>query len=518
VSIPTFSSYTPPGVYVAPTSTPVVIGSTSSPQVLAICGPALGYRTAVQSFQVYAASGALLTFSGVFTTAQSGPPVIAAPVVVLTGTSTVLAEGTDYTFTVTPDPSGNPALAMTTVFRVSSSSNVSDGQQVTITYNYADATYYQPQVFTNSLAVTAAYGQPLVSAAPNTANATQVANPLSFAAQLAFGAGASQVVLVALNPAAGTLEEQLIMAYAQVSAMYGVTIVVPVFPDYLTSVASPTEVSLYVQALAQDLDAACQSAAANGFPRQGIMGLPVDYSEAELSPGALAAGIDDKRLILAYPETFQVYNSVTRQVFNASGCYAAVVAGAVLSKLPVNTGLTQQVLPGFTGLTSTEVQAMTPAFMNALAAQGVMVIYQNRAGQLVVRQGLTTNMSALNFREISMVRADDALLTALQQGLENSGLIGQPVTPNTVATVQGAITSILQQQVNQSVILGWTNLSVAQVAYPTGDPTIIQASFQYAAFVPLNYITVTYSINLANGLVATQSAQTASSPVATTSQ
>lgn len=518
MSIPTFSSYTPPGVFVAPTSGPIILGSGFNPQVMAICGPALGYRTATQSFQIFAATGAVLSFRGVFTTGQAGPPVIAAPTVIITGTSTVLAQGTDYTFTVTPDPSGNAALATCTVFRVNTSVNVSDGQQVTITYNYADVTYYQPQVFTTFPAVVAAYGQPLVATAPTTANTSQVANPLSYAAQVAFGAGANQIIAVACNPADGTLEQQLIAAYAKIASTYSATIVVPVFPDYLASIASPSTTSQYAQLLAQDLDAACVSAANNGFPRIGFFGLPADYSESVLAPGTLAASIGDKRLVLAYPETMQAYSSLTRQTFNVAGCYLAVALGAILSSLPVNTGLTQQTVPGFVGLTAAEVQAMTPAFMNSLAAQGVTIVFQNRQGVLKVRQGLTTNMTALNFREISMVRQDDALLVALQSGLENSGLIGSPITPTMVAVVQGAVVSILQQSVAQDIILSYTNLTVQQQSYPGGDPTIISASFQYAPAVPLNFIEVTFSINLTNGLVTQQSAQNASSPVTTVPQ
>lgn len=512
MSIPTFSSYTPPGVYVANTTAPIVTATGVFPQVLTICGPALGYRTAVQSFQIYAATGALLTFKGVFTTAQSGPPAIAAPVVIITGTSTVLTAGTDYSFTVTPDPSGNAALATTSVFRVNTSTNISDGQQVTITYNYADVTYYQPQIFTDPVSVINSYGQPLLTSAPVTANTSQIANPLSFAAQVAFGAGANQLITVATNPADGTFEQQLIAAYAKVAASYDATIITPVFPDYLGSIASPSTAAQYAQLLAQDLDSACNLASDSGYPRLGFMGLPVDYSESSLPITTLATSINDERLVLAYPEIVQVYNPVTRQTFSASGCYLAVALGAILSRLPVNTGLTGQTVPGFAGLTAAETQIMTPAFMNTLAASGVTIVYQTRTQALKVRQGLTTNMSALNLREISLIRQSDALLVALQTGLDNSSLIGSPITPNTVATVQGAVISILEQVITQNVIISYTNLTVQQQAFPGGDPTIINVSFQYSPAVPLNYIAVTFSINLANGLVAQQSQQNASTP------
>ncbi len=517
VTIPSFASYTAPGVYVAPTNTPIVTVGGTTAQVPAIVGPALGYRTAVQSFLVYAASGAILTFTGVFTTEQTGPPVIAAPVVVVTGTSTVLTLGTDYTLTVTPDPSGNAALAVTSVFRVSGSPNISDGAQVTITYCYADASYYQPQLFTNLQAVISAYGQPLVSSAPTTPNTSQVSSPLSYGAQVAFAAGASQVWCLACNPAEGTLQQQFAAAWPQLLTIASATILVPVFPDYLTAIASPSTVPEYVLAIATELDEACDAAAAAGFPRIGFLGLPIDYSESLTPIPSFTAQINDERLVLVYPEIVQAYSSQTRQVFLASACYLAAFLAGVLSTLPVNTGLTGQPVSAGFALTAAEVAAMTPAFMNTIAASGVTVVYQTMNGGLAVRQGLTTQMADLNTREISMVRQSDALLLMLETGLQASGLIGSPITATMVATVQGAITSILQQAVNQAVIISFTNLSVQQVAYPGGDPTIIQCSFAYAPAVPLNYITVTYSIDLSNGLVAaaSASAQQASSPTTT---
>lgn len=513
MSIPSFSAYVPPGVYVSDVSGPIVTTTGVFPQILTLAGPALGYRTATQSLQVYANTPGLLTFSGVFVTGQTGPPAIAAPVVSITGSSTVLVAGTDYSFTTTPDPGGDASMAVTSIRRVGTSTALQEGMQVTVTYNYADVTYYQPQLFTNFPAAVNAFGQPLVSVAPTAANTSQVANPLSYACQIAFGAGANQLIACACNPADGALEQQLSAVYAKIAAIYDATIVVPVFPDYLGGVAGGSGVAAYAQSLAADLSGACQSAAANGYPRIGFFGLPVDYNEASMPVTAFSASLGSERIVVAYPEVLQAYNSLTRQTFTVSACYLAVALGAMLSALPVNTGLTNQPVPGFAGLTADEVQQMTPAYMNSLAAAGTCVVYQGRTGALLVRHGLTTDMSALNSREISLVRQADALLVSLQSGLENSGLIGTPITANTVATVQGAIVSILQQDILQDVIVSYTNLVIAQNTMAGGDPTIITASFSYAPAVPLNYIEVTFSIDLSSGQVSAQSAQNAAAPV-----
>lgn len=508
MTIPTFTSYEPPGVYVQDVSTPIVVPVLVPSQVLTLVGSALGYRTAAQSLLISASTAIALTYAGVYTTAQSGPPAIAAPVV-KTLTGTTLTPGVDYSFTTVASPSGNPGLAVTSIERVSSSINVSDGQQVQVIYNYADATYFQPQVFTDPQSVINAYGQPFLSTVPVTPNASQVANPLSAAAQIAFANGATTLLCVALNPADGNLDQQFDSAYTKIATTSAATIVVPVFTDDLT-VNSGTVAAL-CQTLAQDLNAAMWSAYNGGFPRQGFFGLPRNYSESDEPVSTLAQNIASRRTILAYPEIVLMYNSSTGQTFQASGCYLAVALGAILSSLPVDTGLTNQVLRGISGLTQTEIANMTNAVMNGLAAAGTSVCYINYNGALVCRQGLTTDMSSLQAQEISLTRQSDSLLVAVQQGLQGSGLIGQPITSNTISTVQEAVIGILESAIANSVIQDYTNLSVTQQTYPTGNPTIISVVFSYLPAIPLDYITVTMSVDMSNGLVATQSGQNASS-------
>jgi hypothetical protein len=481
--------------------------------VLTLAGPALGYRTAVQSLLLYTSSATALTYTGAFTTAQAGPPSVAAPVV-STLAGTILTPGVDYELDVIGDPSGNAGLASATITRVNTSTNVSDGQQVSVTYNYADAGYYSPQVFYDQQSVINAYGQPFLSAVPTSPNATQVANPLSCAAQVAFSNGATTLICIACNPADGSLEEQLTAAYAKVATTPAATIVVPVFTDDLTPESGT--VAAEAQSMAQALSTAMTGAYNDGFPRMGFFGLPRNYSEGDLPLPTLAVNIASRRLVLAYPEIVLLYNTATSTTFQASGCYLAVALGAILSSLPVNTGLTSQVVRGTGGLPQSEVNMMTNAAMNVIAASGVSVCSLNYAGALTCRQGLTTDMSAINHQEISVVRQADSLFVAVSQGLMNAGLIGRPITANTVSAVQEAVLGILEGAVAQAVIISYNNLTVVQQAYPGGNPTIMNVTFVYLPAMPLNYITVQMSIDLSGGLVAVQSQQNASGTGTTT--
>ena len=507
MTIPSFTSYNPPSVYVADTSVPVVVTPLVPSTVLTLAGPALGYRTAIQSMLLYASSATALTYTGVFTTAVTGPPAVSAPVV-STLAGTVLTPGVDYELTVTADPGGNPGLAATTVTRVSTSTAVSDGQQVSVTYNYADASYYAPQVFTDQQSLINAYGQPFLSSVPPSPNASQVASPLSCAAQVAFSNGATTLICVACNPADGSLEQQLAAAYAKVATTPAATIVVPVFPDDLAP--SSGTVAAMTQALARSLDAAMTGAYSDGFPRIGFFGLPRNYGESDLPVPALAASIASRRLVLAYPEVIYLYNSAASATFQASGCYLAVALAAILSSLPVNTGITGQVVSGTGGLPQAEVSAMTNAFMNSLAASGVSVCSLSYADALTCRHGLTTDMSAVNHQEISMVRQSDSLFVAVSQGLISADLIGRPVTGDTVSAVQEAVLGILESAVARQAIASYANLTVVQQAYPGGNPTVMSVTFAYRPTMPLNYVTVQMSVDLTGGLVTVQSQQNAS--------
>ncbi len=52
------------------------------------------------------------------------------------------------------------------------------------------------------------------------------------------------------------------------------------------------------------------------------------------------------------------------------------------------------------------------------------------------------------------------------------------------------------------MIIDYRNLAVRQQTLPQGDPTIIECKFQYQPPVPLNYITVAFSIDLTSGVVS----------------
>lgn len=495
-----FTQYNPPGVYVQDTTNPLVTPGNIFSSITCIIGPALGFQTATQSLEINHTTAVALTYRGVFTTAVTGPPAIAAPVVAKQD-GTVLVVDTDYSLVVDSSGPGGTANAVTTILRVGSSSNVADGDIVTVVYHYANSSYYQPQVVEDYDTVTASYGLPLLVQAPVNPNTSQVDSPLSLGAKVAFENGAGRLILLALNPADGDLRSQFRAAYSKIVTNYSATIVVPVFQDDLT-VSSGTVAAL-ATGLAQDLKTHCETSTADGYGRIGFFGPPRNYSETDQPMQNFASAIASKRVVLTYPFQLQLFNGLTNQTTTVGGCFLAAALGGLLSSLAPQFGLTKRSISSFVGFNAPQQQKMTRLFKDGLSANGVCVAEINRSGQTTVRHGLTTDMTGVNTREISMVRIADTLYQLVQIGMESAQLIGQPLDADMVMRVKAVLLSILEQSVLSSVIQSYTNVGVQQQTLASGDPTVINCKFSYAPSVPLNYITVQFQVDLTSGDVTT---------------
>lgn len=483
-------------MYVEDTSDPILTSGAIPASTLCIIGPALGYQTASETILIYSTTGTVLANKGIFTTAQTGPPVIAAPVV-RKADGTLLSLNTDYTFTVDSSGPGGVAGSITTIQRITNSPNISDGDTVTVAYAYADETYYGPQTHQDYDTVLMVYGLPMVSITPTNPNASQVSSPLSLAAKVAIENGATKIITVATNPSDGDLRTQFQRAYAKIATNYSTTIIVSVLPDDMT-VSSGT-VATAVQQIAQDLKAHCISASTAGYGRIGLFGVPRNYGESDLSFPTLAGSLASARLVLFYPPRLQMFNSATSSSTEVCGSYLAAAAGGVLSALPVNTGLTKKSISSFSGLSAVVKQAMTKTFKDSLSMSGVAVAEIDRLSRLSIRHGVSTDMSALNKREISMTRIADTLYAMVAINMEAADLVGQPITADMSMQVKAAMTTILEQAKLSEVIVDYLDLKVRQQTAPSGDPSVMEVRFAYQPAVPLNYIVVQFSLDLTTG-------------------
>lgn len=492
------ATYTPPGVYVSDESTPVVTPRGVSTTTVTVIGPALGYQTTSEVVTVYSGTPTSLSQTGVYTTAVTGPPAIAAPVVTnLAGT--VMVYSTDYTFQVVAG-AGGAATAVTQIKRLSSDINdltqpspngLKDGDQVRVTYAFTGPTYFEPTEFEDYDQIVATYGAAMVSVAPVSPTASQVASALTLAAKIALENGAASVLCVATDPSAGDFRTQLQAAYAKLAADYRAQILVPLFVDGTYDAHTATNVAN----LLADVKNHCETAATDGYGRLAFTGVATTYDNT-VGHDQLALAQKSKRLVLCYPNRLLLFNSAVSASTEVDGFYLAAAMAGRLARNSVARGLTNLSLTSFTGLPATIAQAMTRTFKNNLSKSGVNVAEINQNSQLVARHGVSTDMSSILTQEISLTRIGDVLLQMLQVGMSNAGLIGEPITSETTINVKSAMIGLLEQAVADDIIVSYAN---AQVKQQSADPSVIEGTFSYKPPIPMNYIVVKFAVDLTTG-------------------
>lgn len=467
--------YSPPGIYVQEQATPVPnISSVVAlpPSRVALVGPSVGYQQRTDTIQL-GASPMQLSQTGVDT----------STVVVSSLDRILYALTTDY---LVVETGAVPEDAVTTVARSGGGSAIPLGSVVYVTYRYTNSAFYQPYYTTDWDEIQSRYG-----AAINVDGS--IGSPLSLAAKIVMEQGAREIILV---PTAGSsptavTAAQLNTALGRLLAREDVGVVVSLPVGITGTDGGPGETTQ----VCTDLRNHVVNSVADGNYRVGIIGLD---ALANRSHDVLAGLINSERIMLAFPNKMNWYNGYTNLVIGLSGYYLAAAYAGKIASQPSQEPLTKKQIASFASIPATVFNTMTPAFKNNLSGHGVAVTEQAADGRLVVRHGVSTNMTNVLTREISIIRAKDTLLRLVTQALDRSGVIGQAMTPDSPIHIRGLIEGALQQALGIGTIIGFSNLAVRQ---STAEPTTLDAKFAYVPSYPLNKINVSFSINTVTGTV-----------------
>jgi hypothetical protein len=466
--------YTPPGVLIDENAQPVPnINSTVAipPSRVALVGPSIGYQTFTESVALAATTPQALTKKG----------IDAGSIVVKNLAGSTMAVTVDYTVA----QSGSPAEeASTTVARINGGA-LSDGQVVYVTYNYTDSSFYLPYLATDWDQIQTRFG-----AAVDTSTGT-VSSPLSLAAKIVMEQGVREMLLVPTKGSSPTLvtAAQLVVAYAMLESRDDVGMVVPLPIGIAGTDGSPGE----TLTVFTNLRTFVETQSAQGNYCIGICGLDTGGVRTYSS---IAASIASKRVVIAYPYIFNWYNGLTNTILEVGGCYAAAAMAGRLSANMPQEPLTRKQISGFSSIPARVVSTMTRTAKNDLSSAGVSVIEQTPQGSLVVRHGVTSDRSSVLTREISIMRAKDTMLKLVFAALDQAGVIGTPLTDETPIRVQSLVEGALTQAQNAGIFNDFSNLSVR---VDPDDQTALQVKYAYRPTYPLNYITVSFSINTVTG-------------------
>lgn len=486
------SGYQPPGVYVSSDSSGSVAAVGINDTVVCLVGNGLGYNIYTESISFAGGNSMPLTHSGIDPASLVVTGIVNQSGIPTKVTFTADDGPTPHDYSITQSGSGTHRVS--TLSRTTSGTIPASGT-VTVTYHYTDDSYFALNSFSDYASFESAYG---VALNPATG---AVQSPLSLAAQIALQNGANVLYAVALS-GSGSVASQYQNAYGLTLPNYDINVVVPLFETAVDGSSA--------QSLAAGLTAHLEAAEADGFPRVGIIGLAQAFTGE--TPDVLASQIGSRRVILAWPQSFLFYNSQTNTTQTLDGYYFAAACAGKLANQPINRGLTRSNIRSFTGIPAAIAQTLSNANKNAWSARGVAVAEVDRAGRLVIRHGVTTKVDFIQNREISIVREQDAMLNLIQTALNQADMIGDPITANTALSVKGIIAGALETALASNTIQAYTNLLVRQQSLPTGDPTVIECTFNFQPTYPLNYITVVLTLDLSTGaLTATADSASGSS-------
>lgn len=349
--------------------------------------------------------------------------------------------------------------------------DIPDGTSVIVTYQYTDADYFIAREFTAFGSVADMYGSPLT---PDGV----INSPVSLAAYLAFMNGAERVIIAPINSVSTDPSQQEWEAALDVlTGELSVNVIVPVTGD---------------TGILDIVRARVTNQASQGILRRAFLGL--DGSSSSVSNATFrstAPSWNNSRVSLVGPDTGTYFTGVGGGRLRLGGQYlAAAVAGAFASR-PVQEPLTHKQIQGFENVTT-----WTETELIQAQEAGVLVLAKRRQGGIIVRHGLTTQMTSIYTRELSVQAGKDRIHTLIKDTLAVQELIGSNMTPTTPQQVVGAVTSALEFAVSTGLIYSYSGI---QWRIPTNSPTTVEVKFQYRPTLPLNNLVVGFAIDTAAG-------------------
>ena len=482
-----FSKYNSPGVYTESIPGPLIGVQNSTPKSVGIFGKGRGYRIDLETLVIPSdfVDPDDSSITAVLTPALRQQGISTSTIKVINSASGVTytpqtvtsPPNGDYVIVVTNGPSGvtNGPDSTVKIKRVIGST-LADETTVQISYQYTDATYFQPQRFFDYDDVVDFYGSPF-----DTSGA--ISSELTLACNLAFTNGAQTIVAVAASGSGSLQASDYIAALAKLEGIEEIAVVVPAIGNTNVFAAVRDHVNLQSSQKSE---------------RRAILG--TDGSASAISSSnriTQAQSLASSRVLLVSPSTVKYYNSQISQVQTLGSQYSAAALAGVAVTLNPAVPLTRKPIAGFVG-----IETASDAQKSQETAAGLCVIESVAGGNLRVRHGVTTNPQTLITREWNVLGQQDAMSYRLRNSFEADGLIGSIVSDFTLANVKASAATALESLVSDGVIQGYKALKVRQ---QSANLDAIEISFEWQAALPLNYVVVRFTINVSSGDVSTSS-------------
>lgn len=252
-------------------------------------------------------------------------------------------------------------------------------------------------------------------------------------------------------------------------------------PDIIVPLIGAT--TDYLRRLAVHCDV--QSSTRYRQERTAIAGFSQPMTPTQVS--TVAKAISNYRIRLVYPESVLISTTDflgNTEQYLADGFYmAAALAGSVVSpNYDIATPWTRRVILGFdeTGRKMNEVQA------NAVSVSGVVVL-EDRNPNLIVRDGLTTDMTNILTKEPTVALVADEVQQRTRATLDK--YIGSKFLPGILGDIETSMRTMMKKLKSDNLILDYTGISASADDY---NSAIVEA--YWAPIFALKYIQVQYNL------------------------
>jgi hypothetical protein len=492
--------YSPPGIYTNPIKGPQLAVNSSLPQAVGLVGTTVGFQTYTEGIQFRDTDEEdpetyNLTQQGI---KRSSIVVRSAETLVAWPGASNNGNTTHYTVeTVSGTIDSNAAKYA--IKRNATSTGIAADAAVQVSYEYTDEAYYNARTFYDYRDVVATYGQPFTINELASGGITwEVASELTLAAKFAFLNGAYKVVCVAVDPSGTTASSvDYQEALEKLKDDPAVAIVVP-----CNGVTSADAVKNHVR-----------EQSGSRYERRAILGF--DGQETPVSTDSrigTVRSIDNdsgadgtsRRIMVVSPSQFTCYSPEVDKTIVLGGQYMAASLAGMCVSMSFAQPLTRKYPVGWKSIGEKDV--MREGQMNNETVNGLCVVEYDRRKNLRIRHGVSARgggPSNLLDREWSITGQEDALVYRLRDYLDDANLIGQPIYNYTLVNVKASAEAALQSLVRDSLLVDYTGLAVRQLLT---NPDVIEISFGWKPAFPLNYIILTFGVNLNTGSLNVNSA------------
>ena len=367
---------------------------------------------------------------------------------------------------------------------------------VKVTFTYVPEDYWSPVKLTNFSQVVERYGASL-----DLNGSTPVVNsPLSYAAEIAFENGATEIVCQPLftnltNPAQPSDDSEPQDWENTLTALRvnpDVNLIVPVHSGGSNQFSILQKVQDHINYMKNE-------------DQQYLIGiLGVDAVTSSVTPETVRSqaqtiagrfgGVLAQQLVIVSPSKF--VRPFRGSGITVGGQYmAAGIAGMIASR-SVYQSLTRKPVAGFVDI----AEARTKAQKNEDAGSGLFVI-EIRNGVMQVRHALTLDTTSTATKELSVVRAKHRVIESVRDTLDTQ-IVGQVIADGEAPiVVRSAVIGVLDQLRSERDIVTYGDV---QSRVSSIDPTVVEVRFSYAPAFPVNYINVVFSLDLSGGTIATE--------------